>query len=114
MPEVTHEDGAECPDPPPGAPSRALRLRAADGWERFMRRAAARPGPESEGRADRGGDEPHPLLGSRVRDIASGGEGVLTVVTHDVHSGGREAHIAHVRAASGVEWTTAVDNIRIP
>ncbi|MEW2412624.1 hypothetical protein AB0953_02670 [Streptomyces sp. NPDC046866] len=27
------------PEVPPGAPSRALRKRAADGWERFMRRA---------------------------------------------------------------------------
>ncbi|WP_159050719.1 hypothetical protein [Streptomyces sp. IMTB 1903] len=27
------------PDPLPGAPSRALRVRAADGWEKFMRRA---------------------------------------------------------------------------
>ncbi|MEV5202810.1 hypothetical protein [Streptomyces sp. NPDC053720] len=25
----------------PGAPSRALRMRAADGWERFMRRVEA-------------------------------------------------------------------------
>lgn len=29
------------PEPRPGAPSRALRLRAADGWERFMRRVEA-------------------------------------------------------------------------
>ncbi|MGA5191865.1 hypothetical protein [Streptomyces exfoliatus] len=27
------------PDPPPGAPSRALRMRAAAGWAKFMRRA---------------------------------------------------------------------------
>ncbi|WP_157869991.1 MULTISPECIES: hypothetical protein [unclassified Streptomyces] len=27
------------PEPPPGAPSRPLRLRAAAGWARFMRRA---------------------------------------------------------------------------
>ncbi|MFC9791275.1 hypothetical protein ACFVJI_01340 [Streptomyces sp. NPDC127584] len=30
------------PEPRPGAPSRALRVRAAGGWERFMRRAEAR------------------------------------------------------------------------
>ncbi|MFB7517219.1 hypothetical protein [Streptomyces sp. NPDC056144] len=30
-------------EPQPGAPSRALRLRAAEGWERFMRRAESRP-----------------------------------------------------------------------
>ncbi|MCX4394369.1 MULTISPECIES: hypothetical protein [unclassified Streptomyces] len=29
------------PEPLPGAPSRALRMRAADGWERFMRRVEA-------------------------------------------------------------------------
>ncbi|MFB7358324.1 hypothetical protein [Streptomyces gardneri] len=27
------------PEPTPGAPSRALRMRAAAGWARFMRRA---------------------------------------------------------------------------
>ncbi|WEH37003.1 hypothetical protein PZB75_28780 [Streptomyces sp. AM 4-1-1] len=31
------------PEPQVGAPSRALRLRAADGWEKFMCRAASRP-----------------------------------------------------------------------
>ncbi|MEU8759867.1 hypothetical protein [Streptomyces sp. NPDC048659] len=31
------------PEPRPGAPSRALRLRAADGWENFMRRSESRP-----------------------------------------------------------------------
>ncbi|MGW0605500.1 hypothetical protein [Streptomyces sp. NPDC002640] len=34
------------PEPRPGAPSRALRVRAAGGWERFMRRAEARQEPE--------------------------------------------------------------------
>ncbi|MFE7548297.1 hypothetical protein [Streptomyces gardneri] len=29
------------PEPAPGAPSRALRMRAAAGWARFMRRAEA-------------------------------------------------------------------------
>ncbi|MBX9425568.1 hypothetical protein [Streptomyces lateritius] len=28
-------------EPHPGAPSRALRMRAADGWEKFMRRVEA-------------------------------------------------------------------------
>ncbi|MCQ0024116.1 hypothetical protein M4914_14940 [Streptomyces somaliensis DSM 40738] len=36
------------PEPRPGAPSRALRLRAADGWERFMRRAEAEDQRETE------------------------------------------------------------------
>ncbi|MFF8785393.1 hypothetical protein [Streptomyces sp. NPDC015125] len=30
------------PDPPQGAPSRALRKRAAIGWEKFMRRSETR------------------------------------------------------------------------
>ncbi|MFJ9812965.1 hypothetical protein ACIRTB_32590 [Streptomyces sp. NPDC101158] len=34
------------PEPRPGAPSRALRVRAADGWEKFMRRIEARQEPE--------------------------------------------------------------------
>ncbi|MFD5768162.1 hypothetical protein ACFWIN_20385 [Streptomyces sp. NPDC127049] len=34
------------PEPRPGAPSRALRVRAAGGWERFMRRVEARQEPE--------------------------------------------------------------------
>ncbi|MEV8454582.1 hypothetical protein AB0467_23510 [Streptomyces sp. NPDC052095] len=34
------------PESPPGAPSRALRIRAAGGWERFMRRIEAREEPE--------------------------------------------------------------------
>ncbi|MFD4371165.1 hypothetical protein [Streptomyces sp. NPDC058486] len=31
------------PEPQPGAPSQALRLRAAEGWEKFMRRAETQP-----------------------------------------------------------------------
>ncbi|MFB6518721.1 hypothetical protein [Streptomyces sp. NPDC056401] len=34
-------DTGKAPDPRPGAPSRALRIRAAGGWERFMRRVDA-------------------------------------------------------------------------
>jgi hypothetical protein len=30
------------PEPQPGAPSRALRVRAAGGWEKFMRRSETR------------------------------------------------------------------------
>lgn len=99
---------------PPGAPSRALRLRAADGWERFMRRVASGSGSGGDGRVGPDGYEQHPLVGSRVRDIASGGEGVLTAVTHEVHSDGRVVRVAHVRPASGVEWTTAAGNVQLP
>ncbi|WP_167739595.1 hypothetical protein [Streptomyces subrutilus] len=31
------------PDPQPGAPSRSLRLRAAGGWVKFMRRSEMQP-----------------------------------------------------------------------
>ncbi|MCX4732389.1 hypothetical protein [Streptomyces sp. NBC_01363] len=35
------------PEPRPGAPSRALRVRAAGGWERFMRRVETRQETET-------------------------------------------------------------------
>ncbi|WP_181923909.1 hypothetical protein [Streptomyces inhibens] len=35
------------PEPQPGAPSRALRVRAASGWEKFMRRIEARQEAET-------------------------------------------------------------------
>ncbi|MCZ0980609.1 hypothetical protein O1L60_21020 [Streptomyces diastatochromogenes] len=56
------------------------------------------------------GGDGHPLLHQRVRDIASGGEGVLTAVVPEWH-GGRLLRIAYVRPATGVAWTTAADNI---
>lgn len=96
------------PDPPPGAPSRALRLRAAAGWERFMRRAEA----QAAYQVGSDGCEQHPLLRTRVRDTASGAEGELTAVTHQLHGDGRVVRIAHIRAGNGVEWTAAADNIQ--
>ncbi|MFD9220291.1 hypothetical protein ACFWDI_09820 [Streptomyces sp. NPDC060064] len=35
------------PEPQPGAPSRALRVRAASGWEKFMRRSETRQETET-------------------------------------------------------------------
>lgn len=93
---------------PPGAPSRALRVRAAGGWERFMRRAES--GETHPVGAD--GYEAHPLVGARVRDTASGSEGELTAVTHESHTDGRVVRIAHIRPESGIEWTTAAGNIQ--
>lgn len=61
---------------------------------------------------DHAGYERHALLGQRVRDVASGGEGELMAVTHEVHDGGRVVRVAHIRPASGVEWSTAVGNLR--
>ncbi|MFF3326506.1 hypothetical protein [Streptomyces sp. NPDC002889] len=57
------------------------------------------------------GYEEHPLLNQAVRDVASRGEGVLTAVVHELRNDG-VVPVAHVRPASGVEWTTAVANIR--
>jgi hypothetical protein len=61
-----------------------------------------------------GGDgyEKHPLLNRAVRDVASRGVGVLTAVTHELHRDGRVVRVAHIRPASGVEWSTAADNIQ--
>ncbi|WP_086822786.1 hypothetical protein [Streptomyces sp. NRRL B-24572] len=61
---------------------------------------------------DHAGYEQHELLGRRVRDIASRGEGELMAVTHEVHSDGRVVRVAHIRPASGVEWSTAVGNVQ--
>lgn len=60
----------------------------------------------------RDGYEQHPLLHTRVRDIASKGEGELTAVTHELHNGGRVVRVAHIRPTSGIEWTTSADNIQ--
>ncbi|WP_314618850.1 hypothetical protein [Streptomyces stackebrandtii] len=96
-----------------GEPSRALRLRAADGWERFMRGGRDQAGREETlhaGGPD--GYEQHPLLNTLVRDVASRGVGRLTAVTHELQESGRPVRLAHIRPASGIEWTTAADNIR--
>lgn len=98
----------ETRESPPGAPSRTLRIRAAGGWERFMRRAEA----EEAHPVGTDGYEAHPLLGTRVRDTASRSEGELTAVTHELHTDGRVVRIAHIRPESGIEWTTAARNIQ--
>ncbi|EFL14150.1 hypothetical protein [Streptomyces sp. C] len=58
---------------------------------------------------------PHRLLRRRVRDIASGTEGVLmAVVNENVSDTGIERwmELAYIRGASGREFTTAVDNVQ--
>ncbi|MEV5202809.1 hypothetical protein [Streptomyces sp. NPDC053720] len=57
------------------------------------------------------GHEQHPLLNTPVRDIASRGEGVLVAVTHELHNHGT-VRLAHIRLPSGIEWTTAADNVQ--
>ncbi|WP_037841741.1 hypothetical protein [Streptomyces sp. NRRL WC-3549] len=56
------------------------------------------------------GDEPHPLLHTRVRDIPSRTEGELTAVTRERHRGGVR-RIAHIRPVDGVVFATSADNI---
>lgn len=100
-------------EPHPGQPSRALRLRAADGWERFMLRGQDQAGREDALHAvGADGYEQHPLLNTLVRDVASRGMGRLIAVTHELHENGRPVRLAHIRPPSGIEWTTAAENIR--
>jgi hypothetical protein len=57
---------------------------------------------------------PHRLLRHRVRDVASGVEGVLMAVVNEDVSDSVHPHwmeLAYIRAASGREFTTAVDNV---
>ncbi|MFD5423740.1 hypothetical protein ACFWJT_37705 [Streptomyces sp. NPDC127069] len=57
---------------------------------------------------------PHRLLRRRVRDIASGVEGVLMAVINENVSDTiteRWMELAYIRAASGREFTTAVANV---
>ncbi|MEU8432145.1 hypothetical protein AB0F18_04420 [Streptomyces sp. NPDC029216] len=57
---------------------------------------------------------PHRLLHRRVRDIASGVEGVLmAVINENVSDTGIERwmELAYIRNASGREFTTAVANV---
>ncbi|MCX5196877.1 hypothetical protein OOK31_23770 [Streptomyces sp. NBC_00249] len=57
---------------------------------------------------------PHRLLRRRVRDIASGAEGVLMAVINEKVSDTGIEHwmeLAYIRGASGREFTTAIDNV---
>ncbi|MEU3724957.1 hypothetical protein [Streptomyces sp. NPDC031705] len=57
---------------------------------------------------------PHRLLRRRVRDIASGVEGVLmAVINENVSDTGIERwmELAYIRGASGREFTTAAANV---
>ncbi|MFJ3169620.1 hypothetical protein ACIPJK_02440 [Streptomyces roseus] len=60
-------------------------------------------------------DLPHELLRKRVRDIASGVEGVLMAVVRedvsDTPACERWVQLAYVRGPSGREMSTAVANI---
>ncbi|MET8297360.1 hypothetical protein [Streptomyces sp. NPDC005180] len=58
---------------------------------------------------------PHPLLHRRVRDIASGVEGVLmAVINENVSDSATYEHwteLAYIRAANGREFATAAANV---
>lgn len=57
---------------------------------------------------------PHRLLRRRVRDVASGTEGVLMAVVNEDVSDSVHQHwmeLAYIRPASGCEFTTAVDKV---
>ncbi|GEB57194.1 hypothetical protein [Streptomyces gardneri] len=57
-------------------------------------------------------EEDHPWLHRTVRDIATRGEGELTAIVHE-HAGTRTVRIVHIRPASGIEWTTAANNVQL-
>ncbi|MEU1863709.1 hypothetical protein ACFU5Y_11565 [Streptomyces gardneri] len=57
-------------------------------------------------------EEDHPWLHRTVRDIATRGEGELTAIVHE-QAGTRTVRIAHIRPASGIEWTTAANNVQL-
>lgn len=93
-------------------PSSATRARApsraksrSPGWRR------AEPGGQNTHPVDHTGYEKHPLIGHRVRDAVSRGEGILQAVTRELHSGG-VIRVAHIRpSSSGIEWTTTAEYI---
>ncbi|MFD4245647.1 hypothetical protein ACFWP3_29250 [Streptomyces sp. NPDC058525] len=64
---------------------------------------------------ERYGYVPHRLLRHRVRDLASGTEGVLMAVINENVSDSlaheRWMELAYIRNASGREFTTAVANV---
>lgn len=57
-------------------------------------------------------EDGHPWLHQTVRDIAGRGEGTLTAIVRETNAG-RTVRVAHIRSASGIEWTTAADNIQL-
>ncbi|MFG2645942.1 hypothetical protein ACGFYP_33795 [Streptomyces sp. NPDC048370] len=57
-------------------------------------------------------EDGHPWLHKTVRDIASRGEGELTAIVHE-KANRRTLRVAHIRPASGIEWTTAADNVQL-
>jgi hypothetical protein len=63
------------------------------------------------------GHERDPRIGRIVRDIASKCEGELTAIVREKvrDKGGRERHVrvAYIKTSSGIEWSTAADNVSV-
>ncbi|MET7621591.1 hypothetical protein [Streptomyces sp. NPDC005408] len=61
--------------------------------------------------------ERDPRIGHTVRDIASKGEGELTAVVHekvkDKSGSERYVRVAFIKSKSGIEWSTAADNVTV-
>ncbi|MFB7353458.1 hypothetical protein [Streptomyces gardneri] len=57
-------------------------------------------------------EDKHPWLHRTVRDIASRSEGELTAIVHE-KTGSRTVRVAHIRLASGVEFSTSIDNVQL-
>ena len=59
--------------------------------------------------------EDHPLIGSRVHDIASRQEGELTAIVcepvTDRNGNRRYVRLAFIKAASGIEWSTSAESV---
>ncbi|MGP3688564.1 hypothetical protein ACTVZO_28325 [Streptomyces sp. IBSNAI002] len=67
--------------------------------------------------SDSFGHASHPWIGQAVQDVATKGTGRLMAVVHEKvlnHEGhDRWVELAYIRPASGIEWSTAVDNISL-
>ncbi|MGW7365633.1 hypothetical protein ACWGI8_19870 [Streptomyces sp. NPDC054841] len=63
------------------------------------------------------GHERDPRIGRTVRDIASKGEGELTAIVREkvkARDGSeRYVRVAYIKAVSGIEWSTAADNLSV-
>ncbi|MER7000395.1 hypothetical protein [Streptomyces sp. NPDC000410] len=63
------------------------------------------------------GHEKDPRIGCTVRDIASRRKGELTAIVQekvrDKSGHERYVRVAYIKAASGIEWSTAADNLSV-
>ncbi|MFI1654762.1 hypothetical protein ACH4ZU_07435 [Streptomyces sp. NPDC020472] len=98
-----------------GVPSSRLVSRAEAGLARFLEREHNQADQAGHAVSTAGSflhEDSHPWLHKQVRDIASSGEGELTAIVQE-KNGSRTVRVAHIRPASGIEWTTAADNLQL-